>query len=413
MNILQINNYGFVRGGSDRCFIDVSELLLRKGHHVNFLTTENEKNTVDSTFSVKGFNVESPSFFDIPNFFFSKDAQNKLRKLIEYERPDVAHLHIYYGQITPSILSILKEYGVPVVQTLHEYKLLCPISSMIRKGRACELCSGGQYWHAAWHRCNRGNLLRSTVTALESYSSDYLGAKIGITHFMAVSDFVRNKMIGHGMPYSQITTVHNFVRDDVFADNSHAGRYFLYIGRIEEIKGVGTLIHAMSRLPGVELLIVGTGEAAIALQQETVRLGLNNIRFLGFKQGIELKELIADAICVVSPSECFETFGLVLVESFAQCRPVIASKMGGMTEIVSHGIDGLLFDAGNVQQLSESLQWMALNRTLAVEMGKAGQQKAKTLFSAEKHYQGLIQIYEQAISSTKSISHLGRAYAKN
>lgn len=399
MHILQINNYGFVRGGSDRCFIDVSNLLLQHGHHISYLTTGSDKNIVDSTFAVKGFNIESPSLFDIPNFFFSKDAQSKLRKLIELNRPDVAHLHIYYGQITPSILGIFEEYCIPVVQTLHEYKLLCPISSMIRKGSTCESCSGGQYWHAAFHRCNRGSLVRSTLTALESYSSDYFGAKTRITHFMAVSDFIRNKMIEHGISSTHITTVHNFVRDDVFFDNAQVGKYFLYFGRIEEIKGIRTLIHAMTKLPEVELLIVGTGEASLALRQEAEQLNLNNVRFLGFKQGNELKELIAGAICVVSPSEWHETFGLVLVESFAQCRPVIASKMGGMTEIVSHGVDGLLFDAGNVQQLSESLQWMALNRTLAVEMGKAGQQKAKTLFSAENHYQSLIRLYQQVIAN--------------
>ena len=397
MNVLQINIYGFVRGGSDRYFIDVSELLIRNGHKVSYLTSANEKNVVDSAYAVNGFEIDSPSLADIPKFFYSVDARRKLRKLIERERPDVAHLHIYYGQITPSIFSILKEYDIPVVQTLHEYKLLCPVSSMVRNGRSCELCSKGGFWHAAWHRCNRRSLLRSTITALESYSSNLLGAKYAVDHFMAVSDFVRDKMIEHGMPKTKITTVHNFVRDDVFSDNDNEGRYLLYVGRVEKIKGVGTLIRAMALVTEVDLYVVGTGEAKEELEQEVARIGLTNVKFLGFKSGQELRDLIGGAICIITPSEWFETFGLVLLESFAQSRPVIASRMGGMTEIVTDGVDGLLFDAGNVDQLSDALNWMASHRQQAVEMGKEGQNKARLHFSASKHYAEVMRVYQKVI----------------
>ena len=399
MNILQVNNYGFVRGGSDQCFIDVSELLIRNGHKVFYLTSANEKNVVDSTYAVSGFEVDSPSLADIPKFFYSLDAQRKLRKIIERERPDLAHLHIYYGQVTSSILATFKKYDIPVVQTLHEYKLLCPVSSMVRNGRSCELCSGGEFWHAAWYRCKRGSLSRSLISALESYTSDLLGAKHAVDHFMAVSDFVRDKMIEHGLPEEKITTVHNFVRDEAFVDNEREGKYFLYIGRIEEIKGIRTLIHAMVDMQSVDLLVVGSGGAREQLEQESRRLNLMNVHFLGFKTGQELKDLIAGAICIVAPSEWHETFGLVLVESFAHSRPVIASRMGGMTEVVSDGVDGLLFDAGNVDQLSDALNWMVSHRQQAVEMGKEGQKKARLRFSADKYYAEFMRVYRKVIGA--------------
>jgi len=395
LRVLLINNYGYVRGGSDRCFIDTSELLLRNSHHVSYLVSSNDRNVVDSEYAVHGFNIDSPVPTDIPKYLYSINARHKLRELIRREHPDVAHLHIYYGQITASILSVLKEYGIPVVQTLHEYKLLCPVSSMVRDGRLCEECAEGSYWRAAWHRCNRGNLARSLVTATESYVSTTLGARTGIDHFIAVSDFLRGKMIEHGIPENKITTVHNFVRDDVLADNMDEGKYFLYFGRIEKIKGLGTLIKAMAAMSDVDLYIVGSGGARQELEDDVARMGLANVRFLGFKSGQELRGLIAGAIAIVAPSECNETFGLVLVESFAQCRPVIASRMGGMTEVVSDGEDGLLFDAGNVEQLVAALAWMAANRKQAVEMGRAGQAKVRRLFSAGKHYQEIIRVYQK------------------
>ena len=397
LKVLLVNNYGYLRGGSDRCFIDTGELLVRNGHLVFYLVSSNEKNTVDSEYAVHGFDISSPSLIDIPKFIYSTDAQLKLRELIRRWRPDVAHLHIYYGQITASIFSVLKEFEIPVVQTLHEYKLLCPVSTMVRNGMICEDCAGGAYWKAAWHRCNRGDLARSLVTAVESYASAILGARSGVDHFIAVSDFVRGKMIEHGLPQDKITTVHNFVRDEVFANNSTEGRYFLYFGRIEKIKGLGTLLGAMATLPGIDLYIAGTGDAQHAMQQSVARMGLANVHFLGFKSGQELRGLIAGSICVVNPSECIETFGLVLVESFAQCRPVIASRMGGMTEIVTDGEDGLLFEAGNMQGLAEAMAWMASHRQRAVEMGKAGQAKARRLFSAEKHYQDVMNVYRRVI----------------
>jgi len=137
-----------------------------------------------------------------------------------------------------------------------------------------------------------GVWLRSTITALESYSSNLLGAKYAVDHFMAVSDFVRDKMIEHGMPKTKITTVHNFVRDDVFSDNDNEGRYLLYVGRVEKIKGVGTLIRAMALVTEVDLYVVGTGEAKRNWNKKSARIGLTNVKFLGFKSGQELRDLI-------------------------------------------------------------------------------------------------------------------------
>jgi glycosyltransferase involved in cell wall biosynthesis len=398
MRVLQINNYGYVRGGSDRYYIDLGRMLSNYGHEVYYMTADNPENIVDSTYAVKGINIYSPRFKDLIKFFYSFNARKVIKDIIKTKKPQIAHLHIYYGQITSSILPVLKKYDIPIVQTLHEYKLLCPVSTLIRRGRLCEKCADGNFLNAIIYRCNRGSLARTTIVVLEAYISRLLGAVTSVNHFIAVSDFVRTKMIKYGIPSSKITTVYNFIRDDLFFENNLKGEYFLYYGRIEMIKGVKTLINAMKRLKDVELFIVGSGEAEEELKRYVALSGQKNIRFLGFKTGKELERLIDGSICAIVPSECNETFGLTVVESFARCRPVIVSDMGALPEIVTDGVDGFIFKAGDVEQLHEKLQWMAQHRNEAIDMGVMGFKKALNRFSSKRHYEEIMKIYNREIN---------------
>ncbi|MEM3112648.1 MAG: glycosyltransferase [Candidatus Anstonellales archaeon] len=398
MRILQVNNYGYIRGGSDRYFIDIGNLLARYGEDVEYLTTENEKNIVKTRYLVKGIDTMHPALSDLLRFFYSQDARKKVKKLITDKKPDIAHLHIYYGQITSSILSVLKDANIPIVQTLHEYKLFCPVSTFIRNGLVCEKCAGKKYWNCIIYRCNRRNLLKSLIVALEAYVADFLGAKGLIDHFIAVSNFVRSKMIDQGIQASKISTVYNFVPDDMFCKNhNRIGSYFLYYGRIEHIKGIGTLIKAMKSIKGTNLYIAGHGEAEDDLKRYAAKLGIRNVKFMGFKIGEELKQLIDGSICTIVPSECNETFGLTVVESFARGKPVIVSNMGGLPEIVMDGIDGFIFQAGNVEELSEKLNWFAMNLKKAEDMGMMGYKKAREKFTSERHYEEIMKIYRKVL----------------
>lgn len=398
MRILQVNNYGYIRGGSDRYFIDIGNLLTRYGEDVEYLTTENEKNIIKTRYLVKGIDTMHPALSDLLRFFYSQDARKKVKKLITDKKPDIAHLHIYYGQITSSILSVLKDASIPIVQTLHEYKLFCPVSTFIRNGLVCEKCSGRKYWNCIIYRCNRRNLLRSLMVALEAYVADLLGAKRFIDHFIAVSNFVRSKMIDQGIQASKISTVYNFVPDDMFCKNhNRIGSYFLYYGRIEHIKGIKTLIKAMKSIKGINLYIAGHGEAEDDLKRYAAELGIRNVKFIGFKIGEELKQLIDGSICTIVPSEWNETFGLTVVESFARGKPVIVSNMGGLPEIVIDGIDGFIFQAGNVEELSEKLNWFAMNLKKAEDMGMMGYKKAREKFTSERHYEEIMKIYRKVL----------------
>ncbi len=397
MRLLQINNYGYIRGGSDRYYIDLIRMLSSYGHEVLCITSDNPKNIIDSTYTVKGINIDSPGFKDLFKFFYSFNAKKIIKRIIQDRKPEIAHLHIYYGQITSSILPVLKKYDIPIVQTLHEYKLLCPVSTLIRKGQLCEKCADGNFLNAVIYRCNRGSFARTLIIVLEAYISRLLGSMTLVDHFIAVSDFVRAKMIKYGIPPSKITTIYNFVRDDLFFENRLKGEYFLYYGRIEVIKGIKTLIDAMKQLKDVNLYVVGSGEAENELKKYVALSGQNNIRFLGFKTGKELERLIDGSICTIVPSECHETFGLTVVESFARSRPVIVSDMGALPEIVTDGVDGFIFKAGDIEQLHDKLNWMAHHRNEAVEMGIRGYKKALNKFSSKRHYEEIMKVYNSII----------------
>ena len=393
-------NY-YIRGGSDKYQFVLSNLLHQHGHRVIPFATDSPKNesTPWSKYFAPEVNFTSPTVRDLLRFIYSKPAKIAIANLLEEADVDVAHLHIYYGQLTASILEPLKQAGVPIVQTLHEYKIVCPVYTLRSQGEICQACGGKDFWQATLKRCNRDSLTRSILSTVESYVSKTLGSVSKIDRFITVSHFQREKMIELGIPAEKLTTIHNFIDTSEIEPNSQPGEYLLYFGRLEDSKGVFTLVEAASTLKDVPLLIVGDGEARLELSKIIEQRNLQHIKLLGFKQKDELLSLIRNSICTIAPSEWYETFGLTLIESFAYGRPVIASRIGGMTEIVTDKVDGYLFSPGSVEELRSRMSWMATHRDKAVEMGIAGRLKVETQFNPQLHYQKLLSVYKKAIAN--------------
>jgi len=388
-----------IRGGSDRYQFFLSELLQQNGHRIIPFATTSSKNYVTewSEYFPQGINCEDPTLAHLIRFIYSKPAADTMKRLLKDVPINIAHLHIYYGQLTASILLPLQQAGVPIVQTLHEYKIVCPVYTLVSNGEICQACKGHAFWHATQKRCNRGSIVRSLLSTVESYVSQALGSVSKIDHFITVSHFQREKVIELGIPAEKVTTIHNFIDTSDIKQNSKAGEYFLYFGRLARLKGLLTLIEAASSLKEIPLLIAGDGELRLELEQLIEQNNLKHIHLLGFKQGDELNQLIRNSICTLAPSEWYETFGLTLIESFAQSRPVIASNIGGMSEIVSDAIDGFLVPPKHLDVLREKMLWMAEHRNEAVEMGQAGRRKVEDQFNPEVHYENLIKVYRKVL----------------
>ena len=239
-SILQVSHNYFVAGGSDRYFLDLSRLLEQHGHTVIPFCAKSDRDlsTSYAKYFPRTIDTQSPSIADLGRYLFSRQAREKIGIVADEYLPSIAHMHIYYGKLTASILKPLKERGIPIVQTLHEYKLLCPVYDCISNGSVCEACGGRSFWHCTVGRCNRGSLARSVASSAESYVSKWLGSVDGIDKFIGPSQFMVDKMQQIGIPAEKLVTVHNFVDADRFEPAIGGGGYALYFGRLERTKGL-------------------------------------------------------------------------------------------------------------------------------------------------------------------------------
>lgn len=396
--VLSVGQNYHVRGGSDRMMFQTNQILMDNGHPVVIFASQDARNQSSAWahyFPVAA-NFERPGLLDLARYVYSFPAARKIKSLLKDTKPDIAHLHIYYGKLTSSILHPLKEAGVPIVQSLHEYKTICPVYTLVSKDKICEACQGRHFWRAVPRKCNRQSYTRTFLSVVEAYVSKWNGAINDIDHFIAVSDFVRRKVIQYGIPQNKITTICNVVDTAEIQPNELAGKYFLYFGRLEKIKGLFTLLDAASTITDVPTYIVGEGSIKLELQKRIEDRGLDHIKLLGFKTGAELQDIIHHSLCTILPAEWYEPWGLTILEGFAHARPAIGSRIGGIPEIITDGVDGMLFEPGNAEELREKMTRMAAHSHQTVDMGLAGRLKVEQKFTVENYYAQLMEVYRKA-----------------
>ena len=395
MRILNISQNYHIRGGSDTYYFLLEQLLSDHGHDVVPFAARHTENRTSpwAAFFPEAADFEKPGPRDIARFLYSWPARKQLEALLDSERIDLAHLHIYYGKLTASILAPLRRRGIPIVQTLHEYKLVCPVSTLSVNGQLCNRCQQRRFWNAVRLRCNRGSLARSMLSAGETTLSNLLGSSRLVDRFICVSDFQRTKIRDMGIPADKLTTVHNIIAKRDHAPASGTGEHLLYFGRLERVKGLFTLLDAVAELPNLPVLIAGSGTAEPELRQEIAKRNLGHVRLIGFQSGTALQDLIRRAICTVIPSTWYESFGLTILETFAHGRPVIGSRIGGIPEVIIDGKDGFLVEPGDVKELRDRIELLHRDSDLAEKMGKAGWHKLKTRFSPQVHYDEIMAVY--------------------
>lgn len=397
MKILNVGSHDRVKGGSDRYFLALQTLLESKGHRVIPFAARasGSESAQEPDHFPPGVDPSDPGPGDVARFVFNPAARAAMSRVVEREDPDLAHLHVYAGQLSASILKPLREHGVPVVQTLHDFKLGCPVRTFVSRDTRCEACEGSHFWRALPRRCNRGSLSRTALNVLEAYVSRWMGDVEEIDHFIAVSEFLRGKMLEHGVVSADdITTIHNFLDASTRPPPEGPGQHVLYAGRLTPLKGVDVLLEAVSECC-VDVVIAGEGRSRARLEAEVETKGLEHVRFLGHRDDRELERLVSDSICTVVPSVGYESFGLSALESLAGGRPVVASRIGGLPEVVDDGVDGCLVPPGDVGALEEAIRWMVRHREEAAEMGAVGRRKVRTSFDPDSHYERVMRTYRR------------------
>ena len=412
MNILQINNCHFRRGGADIVYLNTGVLLEKMGHEVLYFSQKLEDNSI--TESSKYF-VENIDFFKvsvitrmflIPRFFFSFEAKKKLEILINSKKPDIAHIHLYKGTLTPSILIALKKLKVPAVITLHDYGFLCPHNLLLDgKNNICERCINHSAFNCIIHRCNRNNLFLSTVSAFEYLFHKYLiPFEKYFDKIILVSKFAYELHSRINKIKNKLNHIYNFYPNlNGTAINNKKGSYFLFYGRLSEEKGIITLINAWLVVKRKEILkIVGTGPLLNQIRKRIDQEGVKNIELIGFKQGDELLKLIRNSSFVIVPSEWYENNPLTVIEAYANGKPVIASNIGGLPEIVRDYETGYLFEMKNTAQLKSVIDKASqISQSEYEYLSNNARKFAEENFNEDNHYNKLMEIYIQAIDGHK------------
>jgi glycosyltransferase involved in cell wall biosynthesis len=406
MKILQINKCHYIKGGADRVYLNTSKLLEDNHNEVMYFSSENPDNlsTPYSRYFIPSADNRQNSMLEklggVSDYIYSKKAYNNLNELIKDNRPDIAHLHLFYGGLSASVLKALKKNNVPVVQTVHDYRLLCPANAFLdSKNRICEKCRNKSYYQCSLKKCNDGNFFYSSILSVEAYVRKYFIDPVEyINHFIFVSNFAMQKHYAFDQRFGEKSTqLYNFTDIPKQYSTSAAERYFLYFGRLSKEKGLHTLLAAFEKT-NFKLKIAGTGP----LQDEVVNYSKrnSNIEFFGHQSGSELTDLIKGSSFIIVPSEWYENNPMTIIEAYANGIPVIGSRIGGIPEIIVDKKTGFLFESRNLQELVNALTMAkALNQTEYAEMSLKARAFAELNFSSATHYQKLMQIYSQVLKN--------------
>jgi glycosyltransferase involved in cell wall biosynthesis len=369
----------------------LKSLLEQKGHHVLFYTEDNQEIAQYNALQKMGF---------FPRTLFSLRTYRRLLQIATQEKPDVAHVHNVFPLLSPSVYLALHQAGIPLVQTVHNYRLMCINGLFLRNGYICERCKAGAFFSGVRFKCYRDSYLLSGLYAMTISRHRRWGTFAKIDRFIAPTSFAAEKLIESGVAEaSKISVLGNFMPDPLPDDGppDFGEPYIVYLGRLSHEKGVLTLLHAMQNFSGLRLKVAGVGPLATQIHAYLKEHGLHHVEMLGFVAGEEKYRLLRGALGCVVPSECYEGFPIVVNESTAVGTPLIAARLGSLATVVSEGQTGLLFNPGDSADLREKLECLVRSPALAVRMGQRARQWLESGYTAEAHYQALLQIYQQVM----------------
>jgi glycosyltransferase involved in cell wall biosynthesis len=390
MKILLAHNH-YQQLGGEHTAVEAQLALLRKHDHQIITYTKDNA-------AIESFDLYERALF-FPRTIFSFETYEQIRDLIRRERPDVAHIHNVFPLISPAIYRALSDADVPIVQTIHNFRFLCPNSLFYTHDRICERCKHGNTLHAIRWRCYRESYALSALYASSIGLHRRWGTFRKINRFLALSEFSAHKFVESGLTTAdRIRVLGNFLPDPIPGPGSFASRepFILYLGRLSAEKGVIVLLEAMATLPQLQLKIGGDGPQMQALQELAHQRGLRNVEFLGRVTGEVKWELLRRAQAVVVPSVWYEHFPFAVLESMAAGTAVVASNLGSLPHLVADGDTGMLFRPGDANHLQQQLAALVSNPAEALRMGQNARTAVERNWTASRHYSRLMEIYQEA-----------------
>lgn len=415
MRILLVNYRYYLSGGPERYMFNIKEMLEKNGHEVIPFSIRSKKNVrtpYEKNF-VNPIGGQDAAYYDevkktpkaifqlLTRSCYSFEVKRAVQRIIKDKRPDIVYIIHFVNKLSPSVITGAKQMGVPVVLRLSDYFMLCPRFDFLSEKEICEDCLTRGYRCCIRKRCVKGSITASLVRVFSMKVHEILHVYDKVDAFVTPSMFLKDKLVDAGYNREKIHLIPTFTSNNSEDKKFIVGDYGLYFGRIEVEKGVETAILAYEKMPERKLVIMGNDETREArrLKEYTIEHDIRNISFIGHKSGEELENVIKGSRFTVIPSIWYDNLPNTALESFRYSKPVIASNIGSLPELVLDGFNGMLFRPGDADDLADKIEKLDSNGNLIEEMGNNSRHLLQERFSAEAHYKLLMSLFQSCIVS--------------
>ena len=389
MRILCVHNKFQKYGGSDAVFEADQQMLARHADVVTY--TRHSQEIFSASWPQRlRFGIDA---------LYSRRTVREVTDLVKRFRPDIAYVHNVFPLISPSLYDVLYRLRVPSVHIMHDYRLFCPNSRFFTNGHVCESCKLGSYWAAVRQRCVRRNTAYSALYASSLFLNRRWGLERKIGGYICLTEFTKKLLLESEIPESKLYLCPNYIDTSAFTPQFGGGRYVLYLGGFYRDKGVLTAAKACAQLPDIPFKFIGTGDAEDELRNYIKQHRLQNVELVGFKEGQEKLEYLRNSMFTIVPSHFYETFCLVVVESYASGKPVVASASGSLPYLVQPNETGLLFRPQDADDLAAKIRYLYDRPDQIESMGRSARDLVATKYDSRLRCPSLEAIFNNVIES--------------
>ncbi len=400
MKILMVNKFLYPRGGSESYMLYLGQYLKKIGHEVEYFGMYDENNTVGNSVMLYTQNMDFHSkglarFLYPFKIIYSFEAKKKIMQVIDDFKPDIVHINNINFQLTPSIIYGIKKKGIPLVQTVHDYQMICPNHLLYNfdQNVPCEKCVKGSHINCIKNKCIHGSIVKSIIGVIEAKFYSLLKTYKKVDLFVCPSSFLENKLLLAKEYYKGKTkTIHNFINKEKFTNNDRTeDSYIVYVGRLSKEKGIENIAGAAKLLPEYTFVVAGSGP------DEELLKDIENIKLAGFLTGDKLTELMGNAKVLLLPSVCYENCPLSILEAHCMGVPVVTMNSGGMAELVKDGITGTLVNEATPEGIAIKLKETIENEDYFNNLKENCKKEKDNILSVETYADILIKEYEKLV----------------
>ena len=400
MKILLVNKFHYLRGGSEKYYFELAQLLKSKGHTVGFFSMKHEENitTGDAEYFVEEIDLNTGSKLKALDVIYSQENKRLMAKALEEFKPDIVHINNFQRQLSASIIDAIKKKNIPIVMTAHDLNPICPASIMLYNGEVCDDCITKGYSQCIKKKCVKGSTLKSTLGVMEKKYYDIHKVFRKIDCIISPSEFNKNQLVNGKLKYNEIVTLHNFVNES--ERNEYVlGDYAFYLGRLSKEKGILNLIEAIGDIPDAKLLIAGDGPERERIEAYISEHKLDGrITLLGYQNQDSIHKYITNSRFVVIPSICNENCPYSVLEAMEIGKPIVASRIGGIPELIADGENGYLYKADDINELKEKLTLLLDDDEKVNSFAQKSRELYESYYSPDSYYNELIKIYNKVMS---------------